>query len=86
MNYEKFDVIEFDKENYIVLNVINYNSFTYLYLINESEENDDISIVKVEMRDNEPNYVHVKDDDEFNIVLNMIMEENKSISDELIEN
>ena len=47
MKYALDQVIRFGNGEYLILDIIKYNNSTFLYLINNSEFQDDISIVKV---------------------------------------
>ena len=75
MKYALDDVIKFDNDDYLVLDVINYNNSTFLYLINNSEFKDDISIVKV---GENGNLEHINDEKEFDYVMNRIFMDNES--------
>lgn len=69
MRYNIDDVIEFKDGEYLILDVINHNDNSYLYLINNNEYMDDVSIVKV-LDNNELGYI--ESDSEFNYVINKI--------------
>ena len=52
MNFNIDDVIVFNDGEYLILDVIRENNNTYLYLINNDEFLDDVSIVKVNNNNN----------------------------------
>ena len=75
MKYALDDIIKFDNEDYLVLDVINYSGSTFLYLINNSEFKDDISIVKV---GENGSLEYINDEKEFDYVMNRIFMDNES--------
>ena len=75
MKYALDSVIKFKDGEYLILDVINYNNNTFLYLINNSEFKDDVSIVKV---DNDGNLDYIRDEKEFDYVMNRIFIDNES--------
>ena len=79
MNYERFDIIEFDGGSYIVLNVVTYKNCTYLYLINNDESKDDVSVVKVIVNSGVAEYVPIDNDEEFEYVIGRLLLDNKEI-------
>lgn len=85
MNYERFDVVELDGGEYIILNIITYKDNTYLYLINNDENKDDVLVVKVVENDGVVEYVSIENDTEFEYVINKLMVNNKDILEEYVE-
>lgn len=85
MNFEKFDVVEVNNNNFIILNIITYNDSTFLYLINEDEEDDSCAIVKVE---NCPEGIKFTEatSEEQEIVTSKLIVENKDEIKEILEN
>ncbi len=79
MNYERFDIIEFDGGSYIILNVVTYKNSTYLYLINNDENKDDVSVVKVIVNNDVAEYVPIDNDEEFEYVIGRLLLDNKEI-------
>lgn len=79
MNYERFDIIEFEGGNYIVLNIVTYKNSTYLYLINNDENKDDVSVVKVIINNDVAEYVPIDNDEEFEYVIGRLLLDNKDI-------
>ena len=77
MNYERFDLIEFEAGEYIILNIITYKNNTYLYLINNAEDKDDVSVVKVIENDGVTEYVPIENDEEFEYVINRLLIDNE---------
>lgn len=79
MDFEKFDVVEVNGRNFIVLNIINYNNNTYLYLINEDDNNDDCTIVRLNKNNN--TYIFEKvNEEELKIVMEKLLVEYKDIA------
>lgn len=79
MNYERFDVIEFNGGSYIILNVVTYKNNTYLYLINNDENKDDVSVVKVIINNDVAEYVPIDNDEEFEYVIGRLLLDSKDI-------
>ena len=78
MDFEKFDVVEVNGRNFIVLNIINYNNNAYLYLINEDDNNDDCTIVRLNKNNN--TYIFEKvNEEELKIVMEKLLVEYKNI-------
>ncbi len=69
MKYGLDQIIKFNDGDYIVLDVVNHNDNTYLYMINNSEFLNDVSIVKV-LENGELDYIN--DESEFDYVINRI--------------
>lgn len=72
MIYNIDDVIRFKNGEYLVLDIIKYKENTYLYLINNSEYENDTSIVKVVFENNQMKYESIKNDEIFDYVINKI--------------
>ncbi len=72
MNFEIDDIIKFKNGSYLVLDVIKRNDNTYLYLINNDEFEDDISITKVINKNGFIEYSHIESEEEFNYILNKL--------------
>ena len=72
MNFNIDDVIVFNDGEYLILDVIRENNSTYLYLINNDEFLDDVSIVKVNNNNNVIEYTAIDNDEEFDYVVNKI--------------
>lgn len=72
MDYKIDDVIEFKNGEYLILDVIKNKENTYLYLINNDEYKDDISIVKVNFNNNIVEYSVVDNDKEFEFIIDKI--------------
>lgn len=72
MNFNIDDVIVFNDGEYLILDVIRENNNTYLYLINNDEFMDDVSIVKVSNNNNVIEYTAIDNDEEFDYVVNKI--------------
>ena len=84
MEYEKYDVLEFDNgKKYIVVDTVNFKNHLYLYLANEDESRDYI-IVKEELVNGEKLYNQVFDKDEFLNIAKLIAEKNKDLIEELL--
>ena len=72
MNFNIDDVIVFNDGEYLILDVIRENNNTYLYLINNDEFLDDVSIVKVNNNNNVIEYAAIDNDEEFDYIVNKI--------------
>ena len=72
MNFNIDDVIVFNDGEYLILDVIRENNNTYLYLINNDEFLDDVSIVKVNNNNNVIEYTAIDNDEEFDYIVNKI--------------
>ena len=72
MNFNIDDVIVFNDGEYLILDVIRENNNTYLYLINNDEFLDDVSIVKVNNNNNVIEYRAIDNDEEFDYIVNKI--------------
>ena len=72
MNFNIDDVIVFNDGEYLILDVIRENNNTYLYLINNDEFLDDVSIVKVNNNNHVIEYTAIDNDEEFDYVVNKI--------------
>ena len=72
MNFNIDDVIVFNDGEYLILDVIRENNNTYLYLINNDEFLDDVSIVKVNNNNNVIEYTARDNDEEFDYIVNKI--------------
>lgn len=81
--FEKFDVVEVNNKNFIVLNIINHNNNLYLYLINEDENNDEYSIVKV-INQNDKIFFDGVSDEEYQIITNKLILDNKEEMKEIL--
>ncbi|MBQ4263376.1 MAG: hypothetical protein IJB83_03920 [Bacilli bacterium] len=81
--FEKFDVVEVNNKNFIVLNIIDHNNNLYLYLINEDENNDEYSIVKV-INQNDKIFFDGVSDEEYQIITNKLVLENKEEMKEIL--
>ena len=72
MNFNIDDVMVFNDGEYLILDVIRENNNTYLYLINNDEFLDDVSIVKVNNNNNVIEYTAIDNDEEFDYIVNKI--------------
>ncbi len=72
MNFNIDDIIVFNDGEYLILDVIREKNNTYLYLINNDEFKDDVSIVKVNNNDNVIEYTPIDNEEEFDFVVNKI--------------
>lgn len=72
MNFKKNNIIKFNNGDYLILDILNYKENTYLYLINNDEYKNDVSIVRVDNNSGITKYSHIDDEDEFNYVINKL--------------
>lgn len=85
MEFNRFDTIVVNEKEYIIIYILNLNENTYLYLINNEEENDDVSIVKVIQDNDKVTVIQIEDPNEFELVLSKILLENQEELKEIIE-
>ena len=69
MNIKVNDIIRFNKNDYLVLDIIDNR---YLYLINNNKFEDDTAIVKIVNKNRETEIHYIENDDEFYYVLNRL--------------
>ena len=86
MSFKIDDIIEFNNGQYLVLDVINKNDNTYLYLINNDEFLNYISITKVVNSDGKVEFTYIEDDNEFDFVMNKIFLDLKTDILDLVSN
>ena len=72
MNFNIDDIITFNYGEYLILDVIREKDNTYLYLINNGEFKDDVSIVKVNNNNDVIEYSPIENEEEFDFVVNKI--------------
>ena len=72
MNFKKNNIIKFNNGDYLILDILNYKENIYLYLINNDEYKNDVSIVRVDNNSGITKYSHIDDEDEFNYVINKL--------------
>lgn len=72
MNFNIDDIITFSYGEYLILDVIREKDNTYLYLINNDEFKDDVSIVKVNNNNDVIEYSPIENEEEFDFVVNKI--------------
>ena len=69
----------------MILDVLKYKDNLYLYLINNDEYENDVSIVKVNNNDGIVKYSHIYDEEEFNYVVNKLFLNHKEEIREFID-
>ena len=82
MDFNIHDIIKFNSGEYLILDVIKKDNNTYLYLINNDEFKNDVSITKVIEENGIVEYTFIDDDEEFNYVLEKLFLNHK---DDLLE-
>ena len=85
MDYKKNNIIKFNNGEYLILDVLKYKDNLYLYLINNDEYENDVSIVKVNNNDGIVKYSHIYDEEEFNYVVNKLFLNHKEEIREFID-
>ena len=85
MEIKKNNIIKFNNGDYLVIDVLKYKDNTYLYLINNDEFENDVSIVKVNFEGGITKYSHIDDEEEFNYVINKLFLELKIEINEYFE-
>ncbi len=84
--YNKYDILPIEDREYLIIDVLEYNDTTYLYLVNNSDSDDDKAIVKVLYEGDDDYVVNIDNDDEFNYVLSLFAGKNKENIKEVLEN
>lgn len=72
MLYKNGDIIKFKNSEYLVIDVIRNDVNTYLYLINNDKNLNDVAITKVKYIDGNIEYSYIENNEEFNFVLNKL--------------
>lgn len=72
MNYKVSDIVKFKNGEYQIVDIVNNDGNVYLYLINNDEYKNDVSITKVINDNGTYNFTYIDNDDEFNFVLNKL--------------
>ena len=86
MNFKKNDIIKFNNGEYLILDILTYKTNTYIYIINNAEYENDVSIIKVLSENGIIKYSYIDDDEEFNYVLNKLFLDYKDeITDFIVE-
>ncbi len=85
MDFKKGNIIKFNNGDYLVLDILKYKDNTYLYLINNNEYENDVSIVKVENENGIIKYSYIDDEEEFNYVINKLFLNHKIEISEFIK-
>ena len=86
MNLKKNNIIKFNNGDYLILDVLNYKENIYLYLINNDEYKNDVSIVRVDNNSGITKYSHIDDEDEFNYVINKLFLDHQTEISEFLDN
>ena len=73
MEIKVSDIVIFENSEYLVLDVININSNTYLYLINNDPFDNDMALVKTKKVNDLIEFDSIKDNEEFNTVLSKLV-------------
>lgn len=85
MEIKKNNIIKFNNGDYLVIDVLKYKDNTYLYLINNDEFENDVSMVKVNYEGGIVRYSQIDDEEEFNYVINKIFLNHKVEINEFFE-
>ena len=72
MLYKNGDIIKFKNGEYLVIDVIRNDGNTYLYLINNDKNLNDVAITKVKYIEGNTEYSYIENNEEFNFVLNKL--------------
>lgn len=75
--YNKLDVLPIEGKEYLVIDTLEYDGVNYLYLVNNSDFEDDNAIVKVIYENNKDFVINIDNDDEFNKVVSLFINQNK---------
>ena len=85
MDYEKNDIVGINNKKYLVLNVIRNKQNMYLYLINNDEFENDVSIIKVNDNNGLVEFSQIENEEEFDFVLGKLFIDYISDIEEYIE-
>ena len=85
MIIKKNNIIKFNNGDYLVIDVLRYKNNTYLYLINNDEFENDVSVVKVDSDGGIIKYSYIEDEEEFNYIINKIFLEHNVEINELFD-
>lgn len=86
MGFAINDIIRFNSGEYLILDIIRKDDNTYLYLINNDEFKNDVSITKVVSNNGVVEYTYIDNEEEFNYVLSKLFLNNENeLLDFLIE-
>ena len=85
MEIKKDNIIKFNNGDYLVIDVVNHKDNTYLYLINNDEFENDVSLVKVNEEGGVVRYSPIDEEEEFNYVINKIFINHKVEINEYFE-
>lgn len=75
--YNKLDVLPIEGKEYLVIDTLEYDGVNYLYLVNNSDFEDDNAIVKVIYENDKDFVTNIDNDDEFNKVVSLFINQNK---------
>lgn len=85
MDYEKNDIVGINNKNYLILDVIRNKQNMYLYLINNDEFENDVSIIKVNDNNGLIEFSQIENEEEFDFVLGKLFIDYRSDIEEYIE-
>lgn len=85
MDYEKNDIVGINNKNYLILDVIRNKQNMYLYLINNDEFENDVSIIKVNDNNGLIEFSQIENEEEFDYVLGKLFIDYRSDIEEYIE-
>lgn len=86
MNLKKDDIIEFKNGEYLIIDVITKDNDTFLYLINNDEFLNDVSITKVNYNNGKYEFNYIDSDSEFDYVMNKIFLDLKDDALDFVDN
>ncbi len=85
MSYEKNDIVGINDKEYLILDVIRNKEKQYLYLINNNEFENDVSIIKVNDNNGVVEFSQIENETEFDFVLGKLFLDYKSDIEEFVE-
>lgn len=85
MSYEKNDIVGIKDKEYLILDVIRNKEKQYLYLINNNEFENDVSIIKVNDNNGVVEFSQIENETEFDFVLGKLFLDYKSDIEEFVE-
>lgn len=87
MKYDVSDVITLnDDKKYIICEKVEIDNNVYMFLIEENEENDDIFLVKEELKEGNSYLINVENDEEYKKIMDYLSVKYKEPISEVLNN
>ncbi|MDO5569503.1 MAG: hypothetical protein Q4G04_05300 [bacterium] len=85
MKYDRYDEIKFDDRTYIVVESIELDGKTYVYLVLDSDDKEEYALVHAYQEGDKTYYQNVMDENLFSQLMSMIVEKNQDFIQNLLE-